>query len=121
MKHRIAIPIEKGSLGCQFGLCKNFMIYTINDNGSINSESCFNSNDDIVKQLEWLKAHNVTDIIAYKINRELIELIIKNKMNIFIGAPLQSPEELLRSYLDGNLESDINVLHTKELNNDINN
>ena len=83
MKHRIAIPIEKGSLGCQFGLCKNFMIYTINDNGSINSESCFNSNDDIVKQLEWLKAHNVTDIIAYKINRELIELIIKNTGNTY--------------------------------------
>lgn len=121
MKHRIAIPIEKGSLGCQFGLCRDFMIYTINNDGTINSESCFNSNNDIEKQLEWLKSNMVTDIIAYKINKDLIELIIKSKMNVFIGAPLQTPDQLLKAYLDGNLESDINVLKENELSNDINN
>jgi predicted Fe-Mo cluster-binding NifX family protein len=110
MKHTIAIPVEKGSLGCQFGLCSHFMIYKINEDGTINSESCFNSNNNIEQQLEWLKRNKVTDIIAYKINKDLIELIIKSKMNVFIGAPLQTPDQLLRSYLDGNLESDINVL-----------
>jgi predicted Fe-Mo cluster-binding NifX family protein len=110
---RIAIPIEQGNLGCRFGLCHQYIVYTIKNDGNINREMITKPQHESTELLEWLKNQGVTDVIAYQIDPVLVRNFIENKMNVFIGAPILSPEKLLDAYLSGNLISDEQVLTNK--------
>ena len=108
---RIAIPIEQGNLGCRLGLCHQYIVFTIKNNGDINREMLTHPVREPAKLLEWLRNQGVSDVIAYQIDSVLMRSFIENKMNVFIGAPMQSPEKLLEAYLSGNLISDEQVLN----------
>jgi len=58
----------------------------------------------------WLEKQGVTDIIAYKVNRQIISLFASKKVNLFVGIPQQNPEKLIDDYLNGKLESDKKII-----------
>jgi predicted Fe-Mo cluster-binding NifX family protein len=69
-----------------------------------------------VKELPlWLKEQGVTDVIAYKVNKQIISLFASKKVNLFVGVPQKKSETLINEYLQGKLESDKNII--KELTN----
>ena len=64
---------------------------------------------------EWAVEKKITDVIVYKMDRAVIDLFVKNKINVYIGVPIETPKFLIDEYLNGRLESDESVL-----NNEIN-
>jgi len=66
----------------------------------------------------WLQKQGITDVIAYKVNREIISLFASKKVNLFVGIPINTSENLIEDYLNGTLNSDKDViaeLTTKEI------
>lgn len=61
--------------------------------------------DNTDELLKWLSSNGVTDIIANKIDDKLSRTFIENKMNVFTGIPILSPDELFDKYLNGMLVS----------------
>ena len=59
---------------------------------------------------EWLLKQGVTDVIAFKVNRDIISLFASKKVNLFIGIKAESSEKLIDDYLNGRLESDKNII-----------
>ncbi|NLA24364.1 MAG: hypothetical protein GX879_05295 [Bacteroidales bacterium] len=110
---RIAIPIDEGNLGCQLGNCNQFMIYEIDSTKSnlvksrVLEHNSKNKND----LLNWFAEIKISDLISHHIDKELAQFLLENKINVFVGIPLQTPEALLNAYIEGSLVSNENVLH----------
>ncbi len=107
---RVAIPISKNELSEFFGECNHYEIFEIDkkiiDRKLVEIPSGFN----ILELPEWLKNQGVTDVIAYKISKQIISLFASNKVNLFVGVPKKSPQNLIDDYLQGTLESDKNII-----------
>jgi predicted Fe-Mo cluster-binding NifX family protein len=107
---RIAIPITKGKLSESFGQCSHYEIFEI-DNKQINNNVVEIPNvKDITGLPEWASKQGITDIITYKIDKQIINLFIKLKINLFVGIPIKSAQLLIEDYLNGNLKSDSNII-----------
>jgi len=52
----------------------------------------------------------VTDVVTYKINPEIIHSFIKNKINVFVGTTQMAPELLIQDYINGKLQSNTSAL-----------
>ncbi|MCF6185836.1 MAG: hypothetical protein L3J56_14665 [Bacteroidales bacterium] len=107
---RVAIPISQNELSEFFGECNHYEIFEI-DKKIVNRklvEIPFNMT--ILKLPEWLKNQGVTDVIAYKVNKQIISLFASNKVNVFVGVHKKSPQNLIDDYLQGTLESDKNII-----------
>jgi predicted Fe-Mo cluster-binding NifX family protein len=107
---RIAIPITKGKLSESFGKCSHYEIFEI-DNNQINSNIVEIPNvKDITELPEWAFKQGITDIITYKIDKQIINLFTKLKINLFVGIPIKPAQFLIEDYLNGNLKSDSNII-----------
>ncbi|MCF6356772.1 MAG: hypothetical protein L3J54_03110 [Draconibacterium sp.] len=107
---RVAIPISQNELSEFFGECNHYEIFEI-DKKIVNRklvEIPFNMT--ILKLPEWLKNQGVTDVIAYKVNKQIISLFASKKVNVFVGVHKKSPQNLIDDYLQGTLESDKNII-----------
>jgi len=107
---RIAIPVFKDQLSEFFGECSYYEIFEI-DHKVLNKKRIglpigFNVTDIPA----WLEKNGITDVIAYKVNRNIISLFASKKINLFIGIPLQYPEKLIDDYIHGKLESDKKII-----------
>lgn len=103
---RVAIPIVNEQLSENFGECNHYEIYEI-DKKITDKKTAFLPVGLALADLPgWLKKEGVTDVITYRVNREIINLFASKKVNLFIGIPIKSPEKLIDDYLKGKLESD---------------
>ncbi|NOR74201.1 MAG: hypothetical protein GQ525_03475 [Draconibacterium sp.] len=113
---RVAIPISKNELSEFFGECNHYEIFEI-DKQIINCKMVEIPSDINISELpEWLKNQGVSDVIAYKVNKQIISLFASNKVNLFVGVAKKSPYDLIDDYLQGKLESDKNII--AEITND---
>lgn len=107
---RVAIPISENELSEFFGECNHYEFFEI-DKKIVNRKLVKIPFDmTILKLPEWLKNQGVTDVIAYKVNKQIISLFASNKVNIFVGIAKKSPQSLIDDYLQGKLESDKNII-----------
>jgi hypothetical protein len=110
MMKRVAIPIKNKLLSEYLGSCTFYEIFEI-EGQSIKKTICkIPTGKSVLELPDWLKQQGVTDVIAYKIDRNLISLFASNKVNLFIGVDAKSPEKLFDDYLNGKLESDKNII-----------
>mgnify|MGYP006288479523 CR=1 FL=1 len=58
----------------------------------------------------WLEKLGVTDVITYKVNPKIILLFASRKVNLYVGIPSDSPQNLIDEYLQGKLESDERII-----------
>jgi ATP-binding protein involved in chromosome partitioning len=107
---RIAIPISEGRLSRHFGSCSYFRIYAVEDAGI--QSSCLDApgKADAENLAAWAARQGISDVITYQIGMEIIGLFARHKINVWVGAPDLSPDELISAYLDGTLISDLNVM-----------
>ncbi len=113
---RIAIPVTDGKLSRHFGACSHYMIFSV-DAGKIRSSTIEAPVYTEVDRIpEWVAEKRVTDIITYKINKKVIGLFARHKINIWVGAPDLSPALLVKEYMNGTLISDEQVLATEDFN-----
>lgn len=107
---RVAIPVFDDHLSEYFGECRSYEIVEV-DNKILKRKFIELPLGIAITDLpEWLEKLGVTDVIAYKVNKQIISMFASKKVNLFVGIALQSPEKLIDDYLNGKLESDENII-----------
>lgn len=112
---RVAIPIENNVLSEYFGGCNYYEIFEI-ENDDIRKTTFEIPEVEAVNELpDWLEKRGITDVIAYKVKKEIIRLFASRKINLFVGVPQEEPARIIEAYLNGKLESDKRII--EELTN----
>ena len=108
MKKRIAIPLENGILCAHFGHCEQFAIIDAEDK-SIVKESLITPPPHEPGLLPgWLATKGVTDVIAGGMGQRAIGLFNQQKINVFVGAQIKDPKELVSDLLNDTLAAGAN-------------
>jgi Mrp family chromosome partitioning ATPase/predicted Fe-Mo cluster-binding NifX family protein len=108
---RIAVPLADGRLCMHFGHCERFALVDVDtSNGRITGR------EDVVPPPHepgllprWLAEKGANLIIAGGMGQRAQALFEQSGIRVLVGAPSQSPEELVGSYLGGNLELGANT------------
>jgi len=108
MKKRIAIPMENGILCSHFGHCQQFAIIEADSNNISEAQFITPPPHEPGLLPGWLAEKGVTDVIAGGLGQRAIGLFNSKKINVFVGAPVKSPEELANDLLNNRLESGAN-------------
>jgi len=108
MKKKIAIPLENGILSAHFGHCQKFAIVEVDSNKIINVEE--HTPPEHVPGLypPWLAKYGITDVIAGGMGQKAIAIFNKSNINVFVGAPLKSAEEIVNDFINNKLELSAN-------------
>ena len=107
---KVAIPVTNNQLSEFFGECNHYELFEI-DGGVFDKKSIeIPLGTDIVELPGWLEKQGVTDVIAYKVNRKIITLFASKKVNLFVGVPIDLPQNLIDDYLQGRLESNEKII-----------
>ncbi|MBU0744353.1 MAG: NifB/NifX family molybdenum-iron cluster-binding protein [Gammaproteobacteria bacterium] len=102
----IAIPVDNNKLDLHFGHCKKFALITIDsENKKILSRKDTDAPPHQPGLLPaWLAEQGVNMVIAGGMGQRAKELLDSNNIKVVVGAPQESPEILIESYLKGVLE-----------------
>ena len=92
MEKRIALPVEDGILCAHFGHCKAFAIVTIVDNEITETKELTPPEHRPGSYPRWIASLGVTDVIAGGMGQKAIQLFQKNNINVFVGAPVETPK-----------------------------
>jgi predicted Fe-Mo cluster-binding NifX family protein len=107
---RVVIPIVDDSLSEYFGQCNHYKIFDISDSKVISEKIEVPSVPGIEFLPEWAAEKGVTDIIAYKVDRSIISMFALQKIHLYVGVRKTSPQDLIREFLDGHLQSDRKII-----------
>lgn len=103
---RIAIPVSNQLLSTKFSDCAYFNVFEIDQQKNV----FLKKEEPISKELQslgtWIIANGITDIIAHRMDKTLVNYFSDTKINLFIGVSISSPEQLVNDYLKGTLQSD---------------
>ena len=108
---RIAIPLFDGKLTQHFGHCEKFAVIDTDDN----SNSIAKREDITPPPHEpgvlpkWLGDMGVNVIIAGGMGQRAQQLFAQNEIEVVVGAPADSPENLVSAYLNKTLKSGENL------------
>ena len=58
----------------------------------------------------WAARQGITDIITYRVDKRILSLFVKNKINFFIGVPVDEAGNIINHYRDGSLKSDDKII-----------
>jgi predicted Fe-Mo cluster-binding NifX family protein len=107
---RVAIPIVNNQLSENFGECNYYTIFKVGKKVESAKTALLPSGIDMFSLPRWLKGEGITDVITYKINREIINLFVSEKINLFLGIPIGTPEKIMDDYMQGKLVSDKKII-----------
>lgn len=111
---KVAIPVANNELSEHFGTCSYYEVFEIE--GEQIKKKTFEIPFAAYEELPaWLASQGITDVIVYRVKKEIISLFASKKVNLFVGVPLNSTENIIDDYLNGKLESDKNII--KEITN----
>lgn len=100
----IAIPTTEGKLDAHFGHCKQFAMVNI-ENNEIKEISYLDAPPHQPGLLPpWLAERGATDIIAGGMGQRAIQLFNEQGVNVFVGTPKLSPEELVSGFIQETLQ-----------------
>lgn len=108
---KIAIPLADGKLSAHFGHCERFALIEVDA-----KEKKILQREDIVPPPhepgllpKWLAERGANLIIAGGMGQRAQALFCENGIEVIVGAPTETPENLANSYLAGTLQSGENV------------
>ena len=106
---KFAIPLAEGKLTAHFGHCQEFALVEVEDNQIKNQENLVPPPHEPGVLPKWLYELGTNVIIAGGMGARALNLFAQNKIEVIVGAPSLTPEELVSRYLDKTLESGANV------------
>ena len=108
MTKMIAVPTSNGKLDGHFGHCKQFAMVKVEENGikEINYIDAPPHQPGLLPP--WLAERGATDIIAGGMGQRAIDLFNQRGVNVFVGAPALTPEELVEGFLKETLNFSAN-------------
>lgn len=110
--NKIALPIINEKLGSPFERCNTFFIYSIDEKNNLKKEQTKNLLQSGMSPY-WLAKMGITDVIVKEIDINTISKFDRFKVNVFAGVRSDKPEQLVRAYLDGTLETFDSVMLAK--------
>jgi len=110
-KMRIAIPLTEGKLSQHFGHCEQFAIIDVDsDSKSIKNQELLSPPPHEPGVLpKWLGGMGVNVIIAGGMGQHAQQLFAQNQIEVVVGAPADSPENLVSAYLNKTLQTGANL------------
>ena len=110
-KMRIAIPIIEGKLSQHFGHCDTFAIIDADgDSGQVLDRKDLTPPRHEPGALpKWLHEEGVNVIIAGGMGQRAQQLFEQNQIEVVVGAPAESPENLVSAYLSNTLQAGENI------------
>ncbi|MFC1565186.1 iron-sulfur cluster carrier protein MrpORP [candidate division KSB1 bacterium] len=110
-KIRIAIPMAEGKLAQHFGHCEKFVLCDVD----IEKKEIINNTLITPPPHEpgilppWLAKQGVHKIITGGMGHRALSLFNEQRIEVLTGALSEEPNKIVKSYLDGNLITGINV------------
>ena len=108
MSKKIALPLENGILCAHFGHCQQFAIVEVKDDTIVSIEMQTPPNHEPGVFPRWVAKFGVTDVIAGGMGQKAITLFHEQNINVFIGAPLIEPKDIVSQFLDDKLQLSAN-------------
>jgi len=109
MNKNIAVPVdEKGILDSHFGHCKFFAILQVEDKNIVSEELLTPPPHEPGVLPRWLAEKGVTDVLAGGMGHKAIQIFNYNDINIFVGAPKLSANELVEGFLEESIKFSAN-------------
>jgi len=105
---KIAIPLTDGKLAAHFGHCEEFGIYEIVNDEVIKSERKIPPVHEPGVLPRWLHEMDVSVVIGGGMGNRAQSLFHQNCINVYYGVTIPDPDEVVRIYLAGDLESGVN-------------
>ena len=108
---RIAIPLADGKLAMHFGHCERFALV----DADTETKAILGKEEVVPPPHEpgllppWLAGQGAQVIIAGGMGQRALQLFAQNGIKVVVGAPSESPEDLVTAYLDEALETGGNV------------
>lgn len=107
---RIAIPIANGRLAMHFGHCEQFALVDVNtkEKKIVKVEKVTAPPHEPGLLPVWLGEHGAHLIIAGGMGQRAQGLFTQNGIDVVVGAPAETPEVIIGSYLSGTLMTGAN-------------
>ena len=108
---RIAIPLAQGRLSMHFGHCEQFAIVTVDDESReiTKREDMAPPGHEPGVLPKWLHEIGVNVIVAGGMGQRAQQLFTQNNINVVVGAPDNTAEELVTQYITGRLQNGENI------------
>ena len=108
---RIAIPVENGKLSMHFGHCEHFAIVDVDPSGKkiLKREDVEAPPHQPGLLPPWLAERGANLIIAGGMGQRAQSLFKEHGIEVVVGAPADTPENLVNGYMAGTLQSGENV------------
>jgi len=108
---KIAVPTNAGTLSMHFGHCEKFAIVDadVEKKEIMNTEYIEPPAHEPGALPKWLSAQNVKIVIAGGMGSRAQQLFSQFGIDSLVGVPGGSPEEIVKAYLNGELEAGNNV------------
>lgn len=108
---KIAIPTAEGNLCMHFGHCEQFAIIEVDDANKTITKTTMETPPPHEPGLlpRWLAEKKVVLVIAGGMGMRAQQLFQEQNITTIVGAPVDSPENLVKTYLEGKLVSGENA------------
>ncbi len=107
---KIAIPLANGQLAAHFGHCEEFALVTIDDAREIQDIQRLEAPEHEPGLLpRWLAEKNVQIVIAGGMGSRAQGLFNEQGIEVVVGAPVDTPENLVQQYLGNTLVKGANI------------
>ncbi|MFO7896291.1 MAG: NifB/NifX family molybdenum-iron cluster-binding protein [Candidatus Cloacimonadales bacterium] len=106
---KIAIPTTQGKLSAHFGHCEKFAIYQTEDNKILGKELITPPPHEPGSHPAFLRELGCSTIIAGGMGSRAQNLFSQNQIEVFIGVPNLSLDQLVEKYLAEQLQSGDNL------------
>lgn len=108
MKKRIAIPMLGNVLSEHFGHCQAFAYIDVENNVITNITMMDPPEHQPGTYPRWVASNGATDVIAGGMGPMAVGLFNEAGVNVFVGAPVDNPTNLVNSFLAGKLTLNAN-------------
>jgi len=102
-KKRIAIPLDGKFLSEHFGHCQAFAYVDVDNNRITDITIMDPPEHQPGTYPRWVAANGATDVIAGGMGPMAVNLFNEAGVNVFVGAPVDNPTNLVNNFLAGKL------------------
>lgn len=108
---KIAIPMADGRLSMHFGHCQQFALVEVDETTrkATQTEMLTPPPHEPGVLPRWLHEQGANLIIAGGMGGRALQLFAQNGIEVVVGAPVETPENLVAAYLNGTLTSGTNA------------
>ncbi|MBN2217864.1 MAG: NifB/NifX family molybdenum-iron cluster-binding protein [Pirellulales bacterium] len=108
---KIAIPTVNGRLCMHFGHCEQFAVVDVDEEANAPTNTTLHTPPLHEPGLlpRWLHEQGATVIIAGGMGQRAQQLFAQSGVKVVVGAPADTPENLVQAYLSGALVSGQNA------------